>query len=285
VTSERDPEVEELYEVYEELVAEDEDDDPSGAGEDPFAGLTRAKVLPEADALALLERGEVEVEGRLLSASNGTYYCGVELDGVRAAAVYKPVMGEAPLWDFPDGTLAQREVAAYEVSRRTGWDVVPPTVLRDGPAGTGMLQLWVDVDPAVDVVALVRTRAGTESAALRRVAVLDAVLNNADRKGGHLLPDPGGVIKGCDHGLTFHTEDKLRTVLWHWAGDPLPEESVDVLARLVSQLRTGDLAEVLGGLLTGREVRAFRHRVERLLQRGVLPQPPPGHRAIPWPPF
>ena len=253
--------------------------------DDPFADLTPARVLPEDEALELLRAGELEIEGRLLEASNGTFYCGVELDGVRAAAVYKPVAGERPLWDFPDGTLAEREVAAYEVSRRTGWDVVPPTVLRDGPAGTGMVQLWVDVDPEVDVVRLVRTRAGTGNEALRRVSVLDAVLNNADRKGGHLLPIASGVIHGCDHGLTFHAENKLRTVLWHWAGDPLPEEAVDVLASLAGALRGDELPEVLHGLLTTREVRQTRHRVERLLSRGVMPQPPDDHRAIPWPPF
>ncbi len=258
------------------------DDD---AEPDPFADLTPARVMPEAEAIELLTRGELEIEGRLLEASNGTFYCGVELDGVRAAAVYKPVAGERPLWDFPDGTLAEREVAAFEVSRRTGWDVVPPTVLRDGPAGTGMVQLWVDVDPAVDVVQLVRTRAGTETPALRRVSVLDAVLNNADRKGGHLLPVASGVIHGCDHGLTFHTENKLRTVLWHWAGDPLPEDAVDVLASLAGAMRGDELPEVLHGLLTTREVRSARHRVERLLSRGVMPNPPDDHRAIPWPPF
>ena len=265
------------------MTSTEPDDTP--AEDDPFADLTPARVLPEADALVLLRQGELEIEGRLLEASNGTFYCGIELDGVRAAAVYKPVAGERPLWDFPDGTLAEREVAAYEVSRRTGWDVVPPTVLRDGPAGTGMVQLWVDVDPEVDVVGLVRTRAGTQNPALRRVSVLDAVLNNADRKGGHLLPTADGVIHGCDHGLTFHTENKLRTVLWHWAGDPLPEDAVDVLASLAGAMRGDELPEVLHGLLTTREVRAARHRVERLLSRGVMPNPPDDHRAIPWPPF
>ena len=255
------------------------------ASEDPTEGLTPALVLPVDDALDLLRRGDLEIEGRLLEASNGTFYCGVELDGVRAAAVYKPVAGERPLWDFPDGTLAEREVAAFEVSNRTGWDVVPPTVLRDGPAGTGMVQLWVDVDPAVDVVRLVRTRDGTRNEPLRRVSVLDAVLNNADRKGGHLLPVASGVIHGCDHGLTFHVENKLRTVLWHWAGDALPEDAVDVLASLAGAMRGDELPEVLGELLTTREVRAFRHRVERLVSRGVMPNPPDDHRAIPWPPF
>lgn len=259
------------------------DDEPEP--DDPFADLTRALVLPDAEALTLLRDGTLEIEGRLMEASNGTFYCGVELDGVRAAAVYKPVAGERPLWDFPDGTLAEREVAAYEVSRLTGWDVVPPTLLRDGPAGIGMVQLWVDVDPAVDVVALVRGRAGVQSIGLQHVAVLDAVLNNADRKGGHLLPVPGGVVKGCDHGLTFHQEGKLRTVLWHWAGDPLPEDAVDVLASLAGAMRGEELPETLHALLTTREVKATRRRIERLLSHGVLPQPPDGHRAIPWPPF
>lgn len=253
-------------------------------GEDPYAGLTAPLALPDAEALLLLREGTLAIEGRLLDASNATLYCAVSLDGVRAAAVYKPVAGEQPLWDFPDGTLAEREVAAYEVSRLTGWDIVPPTLHRDGPAGPGMVQLWVDVDESVDVVRLVR---GGSSPALQRVAVLDAVLNNADRKGRHLLPTgpaADAVIKGCDHGLSFHSDQKLRTVLWHWAGEPLTAEAVDVLVHLRAEL-AGSLGVRLGELLTTREVRRTVARVDRLLGRGVHPDPPDGHRAIPWPPF
>jgi hypothetical protein len=147
-----------------------------------------------------------------------------------AACVYKPVQGERPLWDFPDGTLAGREVSAYLVSVATGWDLVPPTVLRDGPFGPGMCQLWIDVDD-VDLAALARS----DHPDLRRMAVFDAVVNNADRKGGHLLP-LGNRIRGVDHGVCFSAEDKLRTLLWQWRGLPLTDEAVDVLSRLRAEL-------------------------------------------------
>ncbi len=142
--------------------------------------------------------------------------------------MYKPVRGERPLWDFPDGTLAGRELAAYLVSEATGWDLVPPTVLRDGPFGPGMCQLWVEVDDSVDLVALSRSRHDD----LRRMAVLDSVINNADRKGGHLLPRPDGRVQGVDHGICFAVEDKLRTLLWQWRGRRLDDEALEVLTRL-----------------------------------------------------
>lgn len=252
------------------------------AADDPFDGLTRPLALPDEQAEQLLSRGELAVEGRLVDASNATFYCSVTLEGVSAAAVYKPVAGERPLWDFPDGTLAEREVAAYQLSRCTRWQIVPPTVFRDGPAGPGMVQLWIDTDPLIDVVDLVR--GGETSLGLQRVAILDVVLNNADRKGGHLLPVSELLIKGCDHGLTFHTEDKLRTVLWHWAGCPLPDWAVETLIDVRAAV-VGGLGTQLAELLTTREVRHTIARVDRLLRRGVLPQPPDSHRAIPWPPF
>ena len=178
-------------------------------------------VLTVEDALRLLAEGELSVEGRLVDASNATFYCAVELDGIAAACVYKPRAGERPLWDFPDGTLARREVAAYAVSEATGWVIVPPTVMRDGPFGVGMLQLWIDVDDSVDLVALARS----DDPRLRRMAVFDAVVNNADRKGGHLLPTVDGQLYGVDHGVTFSVEDKLRTLLWQWRGRPLTDET------------------------------------------------------------
>ncbi|WP_408668184.1 SCO1664 family protein, partial [Jatrophihabitans sp.] len=203
--------------------------------------------MPVLDALELLERGEITVQGRITTASNATLYCRVELDGVAAACVYKPVAGERPLWDFPDGTLAGREVAAYAVSQAIGWDVVPPTVLRgDGPAGPGMVQAWREPHTGQDPVDLVPARAVPEgylhvvdaydgadrpvalvhedSDALRRMAVFDAVVNNADRKGGHVLAMADGHRYGVDHGVSFHVEDKLRTVLWGWAGDRMKSE-------------------------------------------------------------
>ncbi len=237
-------------------------------------------VLERADALRLLRQGELSVEGRLLDASNATLYCTAELDGVVAACVYKPVQGERPLWDFPDGTLAGREVSAYLVSQATGWDVVPPTVLREGPFGSGMCQLWVDVDEQVDLAELARS----DHLDLRRMAVLDAVVNNADRKGGHLLPTAHGRVHGVDHGVCFSAEDKLRTLLWQWRGLTLPDEAVEVLSRVRAELE-GGLAEALAEHLTMTEVRATTERVDRMLASGRHPMPSPDWPAIPWPPF
>lgn len=232
------------------------------------------------EALTLLREGELAVEGRLVDASNATLYCSVASGELVAACVYKPIRGERPLWDFPDGTLAEREVAAYLVSVATGWDLVPPTVLRDGPFGTGMCQLWQDPDEAVDLVALARSKHPD----LRRMAIFDAVVNNADRKGGHLLPQPGGHVYGCDHGLTFHVQDKLRTLLWRWAGEPLTDEAVDVLSVLRADLE-GPLGVALHGLLTRAEVRQTVRRVDRLLTRRRHPLPSTDWPAVPWPPF
>ena len=237
--------------------------------------------LDEDGLLELLEHGELEVIGRLVDASNATLYCGVSLNGVTAACVHKPIAGERPLWDFPDGTLAAREVGAYRVSAATGWNIVPPTVLRDGPWGTGMAQLWIDVDDSVDLAVLVRT----DDDRLRRIAVLDAVINNADRKGGHLLPTESGDLYGIDHGVCFAAENKLRTLLWGWAGQPLTNDALEVLTELDA---TWDacLGPQLTELLTPRESNATRRRLTRLLRTGVHPEPrQDGWPAVPWPPF
>lgn len=262
-------------------------------------GLTRAEIeaaaiegrqiaghLDKETAFRLLREGELSVVGRLMAASNATFLCVVEGPGgkagstVAASCVYKPIRGERPLYDFPDGTLACREVAAHAVSEASGWEVIPPTVLRDGPLGEGMVQLWVEVDESVDLAELIRS----DNPALRRMAVLDAILNNADRKGGHLLPLPGGRIQGCDNGLCFAVEPKLRTVLWRWRGQPLTGEERAVLERLEAQL-DGRLGEELRRLLTPIEVTATSRRVEALLHSGRLPRPDPDRPAIPWPPF
>ncbi len=232
------------------------------------------------DALHLLRAGELSIEGRLLDASNATLYCTTALDGVTATCVYKPVRGERPLWDFPDGTLAGREVSAYLVSEASGWDVVPPTVMRDGPFGPGMCQLWVDVDESVDLSELARS----DHQDLRRMSVFDAVVNNADRKGGHLLPRADGRVQGVDHGICFSTDDKLRTLLWQWRGAPLTDEAVEVLSRLRAELE-GPLGAGLGALLTRREVRRTVQRVDALLTSRCHPQPSNDWPAIPWPPF
>lgn len=237
--------------------------------------------LDDETALGLLRDGRLEVEGRLVEATNMTLYCSVRLGALAAACVYKPVRGERPLWDFPDGTLAFREVAAFEVSAVTGWRVVPPTVYRDGPYGPGMCQLWIDADPEADLMALIRSR----QPALRRMSVFDAVVNNADRKGGHLLPLADGHVYGVDHGVSFSAEDKLRTVLWQWRGKPLPRDAMNVLARLQRDLEQGLLGRRLRELLTLAEVEATWSRVRRLLDTGLHPLPSREWPALPWPPI
>ena len=232
--------------------------------------------------IELLTEGELEVEGRLVEASNATLYCAVTHAGREAACVYKPVAGERPLWDFPHGTLAGRELAAYAVSRASGWDIVPPTVYRDGPFGPGMCQLWIDSDPSVDLIALARN---SRHKGLRAMAVFDAVINNADRKIGHLLPTSAGHVYGCDHGVCFAEEYKLRTVLWQWRGDPLTADAVQVLERIGAQLKTGELNETLREWLTTDEIKATRRRIEMLLRRRVHPYPPEDWPAVPWPPI
>jgi uncharacterized repeat protein (TIGR03843 family) len=244
-------------------------------------GLTPPRTLPVDAALDLLRNGELSVEGRLVDASNATLYCAITVDGVSAACVYKPVAGERPLWDFPDGTLAEREVAAYEVSAASGWDIVPPTIYRDGPAGPGMVQLWIAEDERVDLMRLLRR---ADSDGLRRIAVFDAVINNADRKGGHLLPTEDGPIFGVDHGVTFNVEDKLRTVLWQWAGERLPETALDTLVELRGRL-DHELGERLRELLTTREVRRTIRRVDELLAIGRHPEPSGDWPPVPWPPM
>ncbi|WP_406305960.1 SCO1664 family protein [Streptomyces sp. NBC_00885] len=258
-------------------------------------------------AIDLLTKGELKVRGRVREASNAVLYCSVSYEGEEAHCVYKPVAGERPLWDFPDGTLAQREVAAYEVSEATGWGLVPPTVLRDGPYGEGMVQLWIEADPEQSLLALVEEEEPGEGwkavgfaevgegrtallvhaddVRLRRLAVLDAVINNGDRKGGHLLPTADGHLYAIDHGVTFNVDDKLRTLLWGWAGDPLPADALSSLAALADSLSAdGLLATRLAQLLTAAEVEALRGRVEALRGAGRHPVPSGEWPAIPWPP-
>jgi uncharacterized repeat protein (TIGR03843 family) len=249
-----------------------------------------------------LVEGDLELTGRVMPASNATFVGRIgDVD-----VVYKPVAGEAPLWDFPDGNLARREVAAYVVSEALGWDVVPHTWLREGPMGLGMVQRWQEVDPAQDAVDLVPADAvppgwlhvfdgfdardrpisliHEDSAPLRRMAVFDIITNNADRKGGHVLAMPGGHRHGIDHGLTFHAEHKLRTVLWGWVGEPLDPYEVDGVERVRAGL-TGDLGETLAALISVREIAALAARCDRLLRKGRFPAPHGDMPAIPWPPF
>ena len=249
--------------------------DPASVGEHRAPG-------DDAAALRLLANGSLEVQGRLVVASNATFYAAVSDAGCQAACVYKPVAGERPLWDFPVGTLAGREVAAYAVSAAAGWHLVPPTVFRDGPFGPGMCQLWIESDEAVDVIALSRSKDNT---ALRQMAVFDAVVNNADRKIGHLLPDCGGNLYGCDHGVCFGEEYKLRTVLWQWRGRHLPKTAVQALLRLQHAMAGEELGADLDRWLSPAEVEATRQRVELLLEHRIHPLPPDDWPAVPWPPY
>ncbi|MFI1017199.1 SCO1664 family protein [Streptomyces sp. NPDC020965] len=260
-------------------------------------------------SLDLLARGELTVRGRVREASNAVLFCSVSYEGEDASCVYKPVAGERPLWDFPDGTLAQREVAAYEISEALGWGLVPPTVLRDGPYGRGMVQLWIETDPgpAGSLLALVEDEepadgwkavglaevgegrtallVHADDARLRRLAVLDAIINNGDRKGGHLLPAPGGALYAIDHGVTFNVDDKLRTLLWGWAGEPLTAEAVSALDSLAAALADGGpLVTRLAELLTAAEVTAVRARVAGLRETRTHPEPSGQWPPIPWPP-
>ncbi|HEX8629147.1 MAG TPA: SCO1664 family protein [Catenuloplanes sp.] len=264
-------------------------------------------ALDDSDALRLLRRGEFELEGRLVDASNTTLRGVLTLDGVSARCVYKPVRGERPLWDFPDGTLAGREVSAYLVSEATGWGLVPPTVLRDGPWGIGACQLWIEepttVRPLVGFVPAYEVPAGwfpvasardeqgdayalahADDPRLGRLAVLDAVINNADRKGGHVLVGADERVYGVDHGVCFHIEDKLRTVLWGWTGRGLPPESVEMLRALAGRL-DGDLGAAVAEHLTRAEVARLRGRVAALVARPRYPRPSDDWPAVPWPPI
>lgn len=246
--------------------------------------------LDPAAAVDLLVTGELELVGRLLVSSNNAMLGTVAgtVDRVRddrtepivVPCVYKPIRGERPLWDFPDGTLAGREVAAYRLSEALGWSIVPPTVMRDGPFGSGMVQLWLEPDASIDRVALVVEG----DPRLRAMALFDAIANNADRKVGHLLPMADGHIYGVDHGICFHVEPKLRTVLWRWRGEPLDEAELSELRRLRRTL-LGPLGEELCGLIDTDEVAATLRRVDELLADGSFPHPDPDRPAIPWPPY
>jgi len=195
-------------------------------------------------------------------------------------AVWKPTAGEQPLFDFPIGTLTRREVAAFLVSETTGWSIVPPTILRDGPYGQGSLQAWVTTDDSIDVVRLVVD----SDPRLRRIAAFDAIVNNTDRKGGHLLPVEGGHVHAVDHGVTFSVVPKLRTLLWAWEGEPFSTEEAAVLERVRDALR-GPLGTELRELLSAREIAATIDRVDVLIRAGVFPSPSPDWPAIPYPPF
>jgi uncharacterized repeat protein (TIGR03843 family) len=232
------------------------------------------------DVKVALQTGEMSILGRLVDASNATLLVTVDdgFEGIKC--IYKPIAGERPLWDFPHGTLAYREYAAFLLSDEARFDVVPLTILRSGPYGDGAVQQWIDIDESIDLVELFKQ----DIPELRKMALFDAVINNTDRKIGHLLPTSDGRIRGCDHGVTFHSEDKLRTVLWQWAGSAISSEEETTLTNLLELLK-GDLGSQLDELLTQGEVRELYKRVELLLEMGVFPLPNPDWPAVPWPPF
>lgn len=225
--------------------------------------------------------GDLEVVGRMRDSSNGAFFVRACADGVEVPAVYKPRRGERPLWDFPDGTLCLREVAACVLSDALGWGVVPVTVLRpDGPFGEGALQRFVDHDPEEHYFTLLDGREDR----FREFAVLDVLANNTDRKGGHCLRDQvNDVIVGIDHGLTFHPMWKLRTVIWDFAGEGLTPELTDTVCRFSQDLAGGDLGRRLAGLLSPPELAALATRATDLLRDGCLPDPEPGYHSVPWP--
>ncbi len=235
------------------------------------------REISQAEAVELLEDGELEVLGRMPWSSNQTYLARLEHRGLEALAVYKPRRGERPLWDFPPGTLCQREVAAYAVSESLGWSIVPLTVLRDGPVGVGMVQIFVDHDPEQHYFTLREEF----SDRFRQFALFDVVANNADRKSGHCLRANDGHIWGIDHGVSFHAAIKLRTVIWDYEGQPITEAELDALSGLAAALR-GDLGHTLGCLLNRIEVEAVGQRVQWLLDHRVFPQPLTEY-PYPWP--
>lgn len=233
-------------------------------------------------ALDLLERGELVVRGLLPGSSNYTFLAEVHDETLQALVIYKPRQGEAPLWDFPRGTLYQRERAAYVLSQALGWAIVPPTVLRDGPYGMGAVQLFVDADFSRHYFKLREDE--TLLPVFRRIAAFDLLVNNADRKAGHTLSDQAGRVWAIDHGVCFHVEDKLRTVIWDFAGEALPEALLADLAALRAQLEppAADAGELLT-LLSAVELRALTARTDCLLDAGRFPHPDPERRCYPWP--
>jgi uncharacterized repeat protein (TIGR03843 family) len=239
-------------------------------------------ISPEGTAaLDFLKSGKIDVEGLVPWGSNYTFLVTIRRDGQQLNAIYKPSRGERPLWDFPDGTLAFREVAAYLVSAALGFPNVPPTILRDGPQGIGMVQLFVDMVDGQHFFTL-REEHRDE---MKRIAVFDAIINNTDRKGGHVLLGEDGKLWCIDHGVTFHEHPKLRTVIWDYVDQKIPASIIADLRRLREQLgRTQSLGEALTRLLTPREIKAFTRRIDALIETPVFPQPSDDWPPVPWPP-
>ena len=232
------------------------------------------------DVEKILKEGDLVVTGRLIDASNATLLAESTFGDQSIKCIYKPIAGERPLWDFPDGNLAQREFAAYLISEYLQMHIVPLTILRDGPFGQGMVQEWIDIDVEVDLAEFF----SQDDPQLRKMALFDAVINNTDRKIGHLLPNPEGKLYGCDHGVTFHHEYKLRTVLWQWAGSDLSKEELNSLESL-NEILQSDESALLQSLITPVEVVALQSRIQELIKMRCFPLPSTEWPAIPWPAF
>ena len=226
--------------------------------------------------IGAIDLGEVEVEGRFVDASNATLFAHCSLGELKVPVIYKPIAGERPLWDFPDGNLANRELAAYLLSEALALNIVPYTIVREGPFGPGMVQEWIEIVEDFDVVSLGQSR----EERIRKMALFDAIINNTDRKYGHILPGPNGEIFGCDHGVTFHVDPKLRTVIWQFAGDPFSAEEISILSVGLEISR-----EILEGLITPLEIEALLKRISILIADGAFPFPSEDWPSIPWPPF
>jgi len=222
----------------------------------------------------IFETGELEIIGRLVDASNASLLCKLPNE---LKVIYKPIAGERPLWDFPDGNLASREVAAFYISEVGEFDVVPKTVLREGPFGIGAIQQWIETSEAADVIAM----AQSDHPQIRNLALFDIVINNADRKFGHILITPDGQIFGCDHGVSLHEENKLRTVIWQFAEQKLTSEEIAKLKDLISKIDLNHLAK----FLSAEEIAAFLQRVQGLIEDGRFSSPNPNWPAVPWPPY
>jgi uncharacterized repeat protein (TIGR03843 family) len=235
-------------------------------------------------ALELLTRGEVQLQGLLPWGSNYTFLISVTLGKWQTAAIYKPREGERPLWDFPDGTLCQREVAAFVVSQALDWSIVPPTVLRDGPHGLGMVQFYIDCNPDEHYFTLQEDPRFHDQ--FQQIALFDLLINNADRKSGHCLRDENDHIWAIDHGVSFAVEPKLRTVIWEFGGQPIPDRSATALREFRARFdqRDDPAIRTLSQLLDKRELAALKRRADQLSQSGCFPKPLPGYRQIPWPP-
>lgn len=237
--------------------------------------------LTTAETLQLLQEGTLEVEGLISWGSNYTFLARVCHDVQEIHAIYKPRKGERPLWDFAPGTLCQRERAAFLISEALGWQLVPPTVLRDGPHGWGSVQKYIDHDPEEHYFSF----QGEYPEQLQRIVLFDMLVNNADRKGGHVLLDKDGRLWSIDHGICFHSDYKLRSVIWEFAGGRIPDDMVEDLRRLQGQLEEKDKQPLqqLRQLLSQRELEALQKRLQRLLKNRTFPHPGPG-RHYPWPP-